>query len=109
MATVKFSAIVSDVRGKVGGVVFSRGVNGSYIRKWAKGANRNTASQQIKRNTFSTYVGKWRGLSPIEKQSWKDATALFTQRNRVGDIVQLSGYQLYLRTNLRLETAALDT
>jgi len=45
MAIIKFSAIVSDARGKIGGNVFSRNKGGSYIRSYVKPINPSTPKQ----------------------------------------------------------------
>ncbi len=109
MATIKFSSIVSDVRGLIGGTVFARGANGSYIRSFAKSANKNTELQQIKRNNLATYAAKWRGLTDEERNQWNQATAQYPYTNRVGDVCHYTGFQLFMKVNLTLETAALDT
>ncbi len=109
MATIKFGVIVSDVRGLIGGTIFARGANGPYIRSFSNPVNKNTELQQIKRNNLAVYAAKWRGLTDENRSQWTQAAAQSKYRNRVGDTSQYTGFQLFMRTNLILETAALDT
>lgn len=108
MATIKFSSLVSDVRGKIGGVVFARGANGSYVRSWAKSSNKLTEAAIRQRLNFAYYSGKWRGLDDEDRKAWIDSVSQFPYQNRVGETSFYTGFQLYLKTNLWLESAALD-
>lgn len=108
MATVKFSAVVSDVRGKIGGNVFARGKNGSYIRSFSMPRNANSQIQQVRRNNFSYYSAKWRSLTVNERRQWVLSAASLPYNNRVGETSFYSGFQQFMRVNLILESAAKD-
>ena len=107
MATIKFSAIVSDVRGIVGGNIFSRGANGSYVKSFTKPVNKNTQIQQTTRNNLAVYSAKWRQLTDGDRQAWIDATSQQKYSNRVGTASTYTGFQLFMKTNLILESAAI--
>ena len=101
--------MVSDVRGKIGGTVFARGSNGSYIRTFAMPRNANSFIQQVKRNDLSYYSQKWRNLANADRKAWIMQAVQAPYKNRVGDTSYYSGFQLYMRTNLILESAAMNT
>lgn len=108
MASIKLGVIVSDIRGKIGGNVFARGANGMYVKSLSKPINRMSELQQVKRNNLSVYAGKWRGLSDENRDQWIQNAAQHKYRNRVGDVSQYTGFQWFMKTNMILETAALD-
>lgn len=108
MATVKFSSIVSAVAGKIGGTVFARGANGPYIRTFSMPVNKNTQVLQTKRQNLGYYASKWRSLDDTDRQAWKDNAALFPYTNRVGDASHYTGFQWFMKTNMLLESAALE-
>lgn len=109
MAKVKLSALIANISGSVGGATFATGTNGLYVRNKSKMSNRNTEVQQAKRLNLATYAGKWRALTDGERQSWKDSAFQFPYVDVFGDTRTYTGYQLYMKTNMILETAALDT
>lgn len=108
MASIKFASVVSDVRGKVGGTVFARNANGSYIRTLMKPVNKLTALQQIKRNNLAIYANSWRELTDANRGEWNDQISNYPYYNRVGIKSYYTGFQLYMKLNLILETAALN-
>jgi hypothetical protein len=64
------NAIFGDIRGKVGGVVFSANKSGSVLRRRVRGRNPRTAAQVQARNIFGTGGSSWDSLSVVEQQSW---------------------------------------
>jgi len=108
MASVKFSALVSDIRGKVGGAVFARGANGAYVRTFVKNKVSQSEVIQVKRNNLAVYAAKWRGLAEIERTQWIIAARSVPYQNRVGETQFYTGFQYFMAINMRLESAALD-
>ena len=108
MASVKYSPVVSQAAGLVGGTVFARGANGSYIRTFSKGVNKNTSVQQIKRNNLAFYAARWRQLTDEDRNAWITGAASAPYNNRLGETCFYTGYQYFMKINLTLESAALD-
>ena len=109
MASIKLAPIISDIAGTVGGGVFSKNANGAYLRTKGLRNNQNTAAQREKRLNLTNFAQQWRNLTQAERDSWTQASPQFTYQNRVGDTKQYTGFQLFVKTNMNLETAALDT
>ena len=105
MASIRFSALVSDVKGSVGGNVFQSNANGAFVRTKSTPVNRNTEAQQNQRLIMSVYAQKWQGLTDEDRQAWKDAAPLQPYINRLGEQKIYTGYQLFMKTNLVLESA----
>jgi len=100
MASIKFGGGVSEIRGSIGGTVFSRNKNGAYTRQRTKNVNRNTAKQQAVRAQFSYISQLWR--SNEFKQSWQQGTANYPYTNRLGEQATYTAKQLFQKINSQL-------
>lgn len=109
MAKIVLSALISNISGSIGGVTFATGSNGLYVRSKSRGANRNTAIQQDRRYNLASYAANWRGLTDAERTSWIEAAYQFPYVDSLGVTKRYTGYQLYIKTNMVLVTAAIDT
>ena len=106
MATIKTSALVADIRGKVGGNIFSRNRGGAYVRMFTAPVNPSTSKQAAIRGLFGTLMTEWRALSPANQKAWENAGYDFT--NRVGDTITVSGVALYIKANMVLLSSGLE-
>lgn len=102
MATIKTGAVVAEIRGSLGGNVFSRNKGGAYVRQRVKPINPNSPAQAAVRGVFGTLQAAWRGLTQAERDSWAEATKAYTAVNRVGDVIQYTPLQLFTRCNMTL-------
>lgn len=100
MAKVLLGPMAAEVRGQVGGVVFSRNTFGAYIRNNTSPVNPNTERQQTVRSGFGQAAVRWRDdTTPDERASWEQY-ALGTPLPNVFGLRQiLSGNSLYIRYN----------
>lgn len=99
---IKYSALVSDARGKLNGSVASRNQYGAYFRNKVTPTNPNTTSQSLVRQIFTQISQSWRGLSDAQRKQWRAATENFKRTNIFGDIGRLSGFNLYQKLNNNL-------
>lgn len=107
---LKFGAIVTDGRGKIGGHVMSKNRGGAYMRTKVTPSNPRTAAQTTVRSHLTTLSQGWRGLSASALAAWNAAVGSFTHTNIFGDIHSPSGLNLYVKLNanlLEVGTAAL--
>lgn len=105
MAKVKFSALVSEMRNKLNGSVFSKNRAGNYLRNKVTPVNPRTVLQQNVRGRFGSLSSSWRGLTEAERQSWIDKAVEFPYNDIFGDQKILTGLQLYVKLNSNLEQA----
>jgi len=96
---IKWGSIVVDGSGKLGGHVFSKSRGGNTVRTLARATNPQTTFQQIIRSRFTQLSQGWRDLSESERESWYGAESSFSRKNRFGDVVLLSGKNLYNSLN----------
>lgn len=109
MALIKFGAFVTDVRGKIGGTVFSRGKSGAYAKNRVIPSNPRTSAQQSVRGFFGTLSSLWRTLTQDERDNWNELANELSFQNKIGDAIKISGLALYQKFNGNLNTIGVAT
>ena len=99
---MKFGAIVTDGRGKVGGHVASKNRAGSYLRSKVTPVNPRSLSQVNVRQRLSTLSIAWRGLTASQRLQWNRAVENFAKTDIFGDLRNPSGFNLFQRLNNNL-------
>jgi len=105
MPKVKFTALVSDMKGKANGSVFSSNKGGSYFRTNKTGGGRKTESWAVQKSSFADLSSTWKVLTEEQQQAWKDATTNYPTTNAFGELRYPTGYELYMRINGTLKAA----
>jgi len=99
MARIIGGSPLGEVRGKVGGLVYSANRAGQYIRAYRIPVNPRTLAQDRARSAFGTASGTYHHLSGSEKSSWQ-AFASGVYSPKIGiNVGQFSGFNAY--TSLR--------
>lgn len=106
MAKIKFSAMVSEVRGKLNGSVFSKNRGGAYLRNKVTPVNLQSLAQGKVRASLTNLSQSWRGLTEAQRAAWNTAVANFATTDIFGDIKSPSGINLYTKINLNLANIA---
>ena len=96
---IKFGAIVTDGRNKIGGHVASKNKSGNYLRTKVTPVNPQTTFQSAVRGFFGGLAQSWRGLTADDRQSWIDGAPGFPYIDIFGDSKILSGFGLYMKLN----------
>lgn len=99
---MKFGAIVTDGRGKIGGHVASKNRSGAYLRTKVTPVNGQTSAQMTIRNRFTTFAQGWRGLTEAQRDAWNSAVSDYARTNIFGDLHNPTGSALYQRLNNNL-------
>ncbi len=118
-ASVRYGAIVTELKGALGGQVFSSGVSGhvmltrnELIDAIASGSKLTKADAGRVMNP-QTSIGSnataWRDLTDADRQTWSAAAAQFPFKNRFGMPYTGSGYQLYMSCNANLNNYGLPS
>lgn len=102
MAKIKYSALVSDMRGKLNGSVMSKNRSGSYVRNKVTPSNPQTSAQMLIRGIFSEITKGWSNLTNSQRQSWENSVEAFQGTNIFGDSVKPSGKTLFQKLNQNL-------
>lgn len=99
MAKVKFSALVSDMRNKLNGSVFSKNRSGSYLRNKVTPVNPQTTFQTNVRAQFTALAQNWRGLTEGQRLTWASQVDSYKKTDIFGDLKSPSALNLYMRLN----------
>ena len=96
---VKWGSIIVRGSGKLGGHVYSSGRSGASVHTSAKARNPQTVYQTEVRSRFTKFTQGWRDLTESQRDTWYTAEENFSRTNRFGDVVTLSGKNLYEALN----------
>lgn len=105
MAKVKFSALISDMRNKLNGSVFSKNRGGSYLRTKVTPTNPQTVAQAAARALLTSLSQAWKTLTEEQRAAWNAAVGSWTTTDVFGDIKNPTGLQLYIRLNANISLA----
>lgn len=115
MALLLLSALVNDIKGKVGGTVFKGGTGGSHVMQ-RKSNKRNQQSSyslstslpmpaKVAIQSISQY---WNSLSVVTRKSWDSHAVNFPYKNKLGQKKVYSGYSFFMSINVRLAQLGLS-
>lgn len=100
MARILPGSMVSDARGQIGGVVFSRNAAGAYVRNNSSPVNPNTSRQQAIRSGFGQAAARWRDtLTAAQRAAWEAYAQQTPVPNVFGGKDIISGIAFYCRFN----------
>lgn len=102
MAKIKLGAIVTDIRGKLGGHVFSKNRGGAYMRTKVTPVNPATARQTFVRAIFAAISSLWSALTDAQRGSFAGLVEAYAKTDIFGDIKIPSGKALHQRLNQNL-------
>ncbi len=102
MAKIKFGALMTDARGKLGGHVFSKNRGGAYLRTKVTPSNPQTEDQQANRSLLGYLAQQWSILTEAQRATWNGAVGDWKSTNIFGDSVNPSGKSLFTSLNKNL-------
>lgn len=108
MALVKFGGGITDMRGSIGGTVFSRNKSGAIARQRTTPINPKTALQSAIRAILSFVAQLWRtGTTAVQKAAWATYAANVPAKNKLGEVINLSGFNQFVKSNTTLKAAGI--
>jgi hypothetical protein len=104
------SQIVTAASGSIGGATFSRNRSGMYIRGRSIPVNPASSFQQVVRNALAQLVTRWtETLTQAQRDLWETYAANVPVLNPLGDAINLSGQNMYVRSNAsRIQSGVAD-
>jgi hypothetical protein len=103
------SSVFSQSSGSLGGTVFSHNRGGRYVRNRSTPTNPNSTGQQNVRANLSQAVAAWKNsLTATNRSSWDTYAANTPVLNKLGDLVNLTGQQMWIRTATAAYQIGLD-
>jgi hypothetical protein len=100
VAKIKFGAVISDSRGSVEGITFSRNRFGGFVRKRQVPRRQQTTFTQPVRSAIATLSRDWFGaLSQVQRDGWVALAAANPVTDVFGNNHILTGQQFFIRVN----------
>lgn len=100
MALIKFGGGVVQMAGSIAGTTFARNRYGNYARARTKPTNPNTDRQQLVRAAMADLTARWsQTLTAAQRTAWNLYGANVVMTNRLGESMNLSGFNHYIRSN----------
>jgi hypothetical protein len=97
MARITFSALVTDIRGSIGGTTFQKNAYGYTVKNKPNMIKPNSRTQNFVKNWFVNGQRGWGLLTTEERASWDTWSAEFPQFAKNNLDSQLSGFQVFSR------------
>jgi len=99
MARIKTSALISDIRGSIGGTTFQQSRGGLVMKNKPYGRHGNTVKRSIETNIMHALQHAWMSLSDTARNTWN----IFADYKRVhqnNDSARfLNGQQIFIKYN----------
>ena len=100
MALIKFGGGVIQMSGSIAGNTFARNRYGNYSRARTKPTNPNTTEQQEVRAALSYLTEYWaETLTAPKRTAWNLYASNVAMTNRLGESINLSGFNHFIRSN----------
>jgi hypothetical protein len=99
MPQIKFSGLVTAMKGKAGGSIFSQNKQGAYFRNNRWGGGRKSQRWDNAKIRLSFLSNQWRLLSAEQREAWQAAGADYPFQNKFKESYIPSGYQLFMSLN----------
>lgn len=104
MALIKYGAGVIQMSGSIAGNTFARNRFGNYLRAKTKPVNPNSPSQAVTRSTLAFLTARWsRTLTDDQREAWNMYGKNVAMKNRLGEVIFLTGFNHYFRSNALLK------
>lgn len=100
MALVKYSGLVTAMKGKIGGSVMAGGSGGATMRQNKYGNSKQSANFQRQKARVSSISQAWRQLTDTQRNAWNAVSSEFPTTNKWGEPRFPSGYELFQRLNI---------
>ncbi len=100
MARIKYSGLIDEINGSIGGTTFQRNRYGFTIKRKPAGKKSGTQNQLIRRNAMYRVQQNWIGLSTANRDNWNTYAATFPAPTRLNPNVFLNGVNLYEKYHL---------
>ena len=109
MPQIKFSGLVTAMKGKAGGSIFSQNKQGAYFRNNRWGGGRKSGRWDAAKQRLTILSNAWRNLSAEQREAWESAGVNFPFQNKFKDEYIPNGYQLFMSLNGNLYAQGLPT
>ena len=100
--------IMTTMSGSLGGITAARNKGGQYLRARVVPVNPSSFPQTSLRTIFGSLANSWgTTLTAAQRAAWDTYASNVTVVNRIGETINLTGFQQYIRSNTPRKQALL--
>lgn len=99
MPQIKFGTVVTDMKGKANGSVFSSNRQGAYMRTNKSGGGKKSLSWENSKSRLAFLSTQWKALSLEQREQWNAIAPSYPALNKFNEPYTPSGYQVFMRLN----------
>lgn len=100
MALVKYGGGIIQMSGSIAGNTHARNRSGNYVRARTKPTNPNSPAQNKIRSVITYLSELWADtLDDAQRLAWKTYADNVNMKNRLGEVIHLSGFNHFIRSN----------
>ncbi len=108
MALIKYGGGIVQMSGSIAGTVFARNKSGNYARPRTKPVNPKSVRQEAIRAIISFLAEMWHAdMTAVQRGLWETYAAAVPMKNKLGETIHLSGFNMFIRTSCASQTAGL--
>ena len=111
-ALVKYGGGIVQLSGSIAGNTYARNRYGNYVRARTVPTNPQTARQETMRAIVAALADRWsESVTIAQRTAWGLYGDSVAMKNRLGEVVHLSGYNHYIRSNsvlMQIEETIVD-
>lgn len=100
MARIRYSAIVTEIAGSIGGSTFQRNAYGFTVKNKPNMVVPNRVRQQRRKRGFAAQTQKWRLLTQPQRDQWISYATAFPVPSRLNPDSILNGFNVFVRYHL---------
>jgi hypothetical protein len=101
MSLIKFGGGITAMSGSIAGNTFARNRYGNYVRSRTKPVNPRSTGQVLIRSILSQLAENWKDvLTDPYRAQWATFASAISMKNRLGESMNISGFNHYLRGNV---------
>lgn len=108
MARVTYGAMITDIKGSVGGFTFQSNKSGTIVRLKPTMSKISTPIQTLAQSGFSSFLAAWQQLTLSQQVAWNDFADLHTRSNAYGEVKVLTGANWYMSINYNRQRMGLS-
>lgn len=99
----------SQIKGSIGSKTFQSIRGGLIVRERTTPVNPNTPNQNLVRGAMTILSDRWtNGLTATQRDAWNDYAELTPLPNKFGELRNVGGRQMYIRSNLSRQSGGLS-
>lgn len=104
MARAQYGAIITDLKGSLGGTTFQGGNTGKVVKNKGYRRGSNTQTRTYALTQLQAVTRAWRSLTSEDRNDWNTRTNDWPFTDKFGNTYYGSGYQFYCAYNMNMLT-----